>query len=48
MELELRRKRMFSFRVSDEIELKILEIRHAEEVWSQVCLNREHLAQWLT
>jgi ribosomal-protein-serine acetyltransferase len=38
---------MFSFRVSDEIELKILENRHAEEVWNQICLNREYLAQWL-
>jgi ribosomal-protein-serine acetyltransferase len=38
---------MFSFRVSDEIELKILETRHALEVWSQVCMNREYLAQWL-
>jgi ribosomal-protein-serine acetyltransferase len=38
---------MFTFRISDAIELRILEIRHAEEVWSLVCQNREYLSQWL-
>jgi ribosomal-protein-serine acetyltransferase len=38
---------MFSFRVSDEIDLRILEMRHAEEVFNLILLNREYLAQWL-
>jgi hypothetical protein len=38
---------MFSFRINDEIELKILEIRHAEEVWSQVCQDRKYQKQWI-
>ncbi|QGQ99435.1 N-acetyltransferase [Paenibacillus psychroresistens] len=38
---------MFTFHISDELELRILENRHAEEVWSLVSLNREYLALWL-
>jgi ribosomal-protein-serine acetyltransferase len=38
---------MFSFYVSKEIDLRILEMRHAEELFNQCMLNREYLAQWL-
>lgn len=38
---------MFVFRVDDEIELGLLEERHAEEVFALVDANRQHLRQWL-
>lgn len=38
---------MFVFKVDDEIELRLLEERHAEEVFAVVDANRAHLRQWL-
>lgn len=38
---------MFVFKVDDEIELRLLEERHAEEIFALVDANRQHLRQWL-
>ena len=38
---------MFSLRVDDEVEIRLLEERHAEEVYALVDANREHLRPWL-
>jgi len=38
---------MFGFKVDDEIELRLLEERHAEEIFAVVDANRAHLRQWL-
>jgi ribosomal-protein-serine acetyltransferase len=38
---------MLSHKVSDDVELKILDIRHAEELYQLIDKNRKHLRQWL-
>jgi ribosomal-protein-serine acetyltransferase len=38
---------MFSYRVDDEIELRLLEERHAETLFALVDANRDYLRQWL-
>jgi ribosomal-protein-serine acetyltransferase len=38
---------VFSLHVSKNIDLRILELRHAEELFYQCMLNREYLSQWL-
>jgi ribosomal-protein-serine acetyltransferase len=38
---------MFTFVVNSEIELRLLELRDAEEVFNQVDKNREYLSKWL-
>lgn len=38
---------MFSLKLSDELELRLLEERHAEELFALVDRNRRHLRQWL-
>lgn len=38
---------MFTFKVDDEIELRMLEERHTEEIFALVEANRQHLRQWL-
>jgi ribosomal-protein-serine acetyltransferase len=38
---------MLSFQVSQDVQLRILELRHADELFNQCWLNREYLAQWL-
>jgi ribosomal-protein-serine acetyltransferase len=38
---------VLSFQVSQDIHLRILELRHAAELFHQCLLNREYLAQWL-
>jgi ribosomal-protein-serine acetyltransferase len=38
---------MFTFVVNSEIELRILVLRDAEEVFQQVDKNREYLSRWL-
>jgi ribosomal-protein-serine acetyltransferase len=38
---------MFAHIVGDGVELRLLETRHAEEVFRAVEENREHLARWL-
>jgi len=38
---------MFSLRVDDEVEIRLLEERHADEVYALVDANREHLRPWL-
>ena len=38
---------MFVCKVDDEIELRLLEERHAEDVFALVDANRAHLRQWL-
>lgn len=38
---------MFHFALDQETELKLLEDRHAEELFAAVDLNRAHLRQWL-
>jgi ribosomal-protein-serine acetyltransferase len=38
---------MFTFVVNSEIELRILEVRDAEEVFNQIDKNREYLSMWL-
>ncbi|HKS29848.1 MAG TPA: GNAT family N-acetyltransferase [Pyrinomonadaceae bacterium] len=39
---------MFSYKVDDEIELRLLEERHAEEVFRMLEQNRSHLEEELT
>jgi ribosomal-protein-serine acetyltransferase len=38
---------MFILKISDELELRLLEERHAEELFALVDQNRQHLRQWL-
>jgi ribosomal-protein-serine acetyltransferase len=38
---------MFSYRVDDEIELRLLEERHAETLFALVDANRAYLREWL-
>lgn len=38
---------MFSFRLDDDTELRLLENRHAEELFALIDQNREHLRKWL-
>jgi ribosomal-protein-serine acetyltransferase len=39
---------MFSFWINKEIELRILESRHAQEVFNQIEKDREYLSTWLS
>jgi len=38
---------MFSYRVDEDTELRLLEERHAEEFYALQMANREHFRQWL-
>ncbi|HKX32724.1 MAG TPA: GNAT family protein [Blastocatellia bacterium] len=38
---------MFSLKLADELELRLLEERHAEELFAMVDQNRPYLRQWL-
>jgi ribosomal-protein-serine acetyltransferase len=38
---------MFRYRIDDELELRIYEERHAQEVFDAVVASREHLRAWL-
>ena len=38
---------MFAFRLSGELSLELLDLRHAEELFQLVDANREHLRAWL-
>jgi ribosomal-protein-serine acetyltransferase len=38
---------MFTCKISEELELRILEVRHADALYQLVNKNREHLAKWL-
>lgn len=38
---------MFSFRVGDDIELRLLEERHADQLFALTNQNRAHLREWL-
>lgn len=38
---------MFSFRIDDDTELRLLENRHAEELFALTNQNREYLRKWL-
>lgn len=38
---------MFGYRVDDEIELRLLEERHAEALFALVDANRDYLREWL-
>jgi ribosomal-protein-serine acetyltransferase len=38
---------MFTFRICEEIELRILELQHADEMFNLVDKNREYLSKWL-
>jgi hypothetical protein len=38
---------MFSIKISDDLELGLLEQRHAEELFALVDQNREYLREWL-
>ena len=38
---------MFRFRIDDDTELRLLENRHAEELFALTDQNREHLRRWL-
>jgi ribosomal-protein-serine acetyltransferase len=38
---------MFSFRVDNDIELRLLEERHAEEFFTLIEENREHIREWI-
>jgi ribosomal-protein-serine acetyltransferase len=38
---------MYSFYVSEGVDLRILELGHARELYNQCVLNRQYLAQWL-
>jgi ribosomal-protein-serine acetyltransferase len=38
---------MFSYRIDDRLELRILEERHAQELFDLIVANREHLRRWL-
>jgi ribosomal-protein-serine acetyltransferase len=38
---------MFNFKIDDDIELRLLEERHADELFALTDRNREHLARWL-
>lgn len=38
---------MFAYRIDDELELKLLEGRHAESGFALVDRNREHLREWM-
>lgn len=38
---------MFEFKLNDEIRLRLLETRHAEELFDLVDANRDHLRSWL-
>ena len=38
---------MFSFRLDDDTELRLLENQHAEELFALTDQNREHLRKWL-
>jgi ribosomal-protein-serine acetyltransferase len=38
---------MFALRVDDEVEIRLLEERHADELYGLVDVNREHLRPWL-
>jgi ribosomal-protein-serine acetyltransferase len=39
---------MYSLSINKEIELKLLELRHAQEVFNQIEKDREYLSRWLT
>ena len=38
---------MFTFRIDDSLDLRLLEERHADEVFAVVDANRAHLREWL-
>jgi ribosomal-protein-serine acetyltransferase len=38
---------MFTFRICEDIELRILELQHADELFNLVDRNREYLSKWL-
>jgi ribosomal-protein-serine acetyltransferase len=38
---------MFSYRIDDDTELKLLELHHAEELFNLINANREDLREWL-
>ena len=38
---------MFACHVTDELQLRVLEVRHAEEIFAVVDRNRVHLRRWL-
>ncbi len=38
---------MFRFMIDDDFELRLLEERHAEELFALIDRNREHLRKWL-
>jgi len=38
---------MFSIKIRDDLELGLLEQRHAEELFALVDHNREYLREWL-
>jgi ribosomal-protein-serine acetyltransferase len=38
---------MFSYKINDTSELRILEIHHAEELFQLTVMNRLHLREWL-
>ncbi len=39
---------MFSYKLNDEAELRLLEVRHANEMFTLIDQNREHLGKWLS
>ena len=38
---------MFPIRIADDVELELLEVRHADELFAVVHANRAHLREWL-
>ena len=38
---------MFRYEIGDDAELRMLENRHAEELFALVDRNRKHLREWL-
>ncbi|MFW5968756.1 MAG: RimJ/RimL family protein N-acetyltransferase, partial [Persicimonas sp.] len=38
---------MFSFRIDDDLELRLHEEHHAEEMYALVDKNRAHIGRWL-
>ncbi len=39
---------MFSFKIDDTLELRILELRHAEQLYEVVRANQQSIGKWLT
>lgn len=38
---------MFTYRIDEQTELRLLELRHAEELFALTDANRQHLRRWL-